>query len=48
MSQKKLKGFEEFFLQMLELGSNKFVTVSEFRGKKLIQIREYYLDKVKN
>ncbi|PAV56804.1 hypothetical protein WR25_09625 [Diploscapter pachys] len=30
---------------MLELGSNKFVTVSEFRGKKLIQIREYYLDK---
>ena len=33
--------------QMLELGSNKFVTVGEFRGKKLIQIREYYLDKVR-
>ncbi|PAV91162.1 hypothetical protein WR25_10973 [Diploscapter pachys] len=30
---------------MLELGSNKFVTVGEFKGKKLIQIREYYLDK---
>ena len=27
---------------MMELSRNRFVSVSEFRGKKLVNIREYY------
>lgn len=30
---------------MFDLGKNKFVTVREFKGKALIDIREYYNDK---
>ena len=29
---------------MIPLGSNRFVTVREFRGKTLIDIRQYYVD----
>ncbi|VDN19640.1 unnamed protein product [Gongylonema pulchrum] len=32
---------------MLELGKMRYVTVRSFRGKPLIDIREYYLDKVR-
>ncbi len=31
-----------------DLGSNKFITVQDFKGKPLIHIREYYKDKVRN
>ena len=29
---------------MIPLGANRFVTVREFRGKTLIDIRQYYVD----
>lgn len=29
----------------IDLGSNRFIQVSEFKGKALIQIREFYKDK---
>lgn len=30
---------------MFDLGKNRFVTVREFKGKALVDIREYYEDK---
>lgn len=33
---------KKLFFQMIPLGKNKFVTVREFRGKTLIDIREYF------
>jgi hypothetical protein len=30
--------------QMIPLGANRFITVREFRGKTLIDIRQYYVD----
>lgn len=31
--------------ERFELGNNRFVSVSEFRGRKYVDIREYYVDK---
>ena len=40
------KGGNQSNLQMMPVGKMRYVTVRSFKGKELVDIREYYTDKV--